>query len=328
MKRLLCLFLIFCSFFCGCSKFEQKKLSKTEFIFDTICEITIDNGDTEILNEAFALCKKYDEIFSKTNEISELNKINNSNEDEIEISYEMNEILEKSFEYSNLSNGKFNVVIKNLTDLWDFKSDKKTVPNDDKINKALATINHKNISLNNNKLILKGNAKIDLGGIAKGYIADKIKDYLIENDVAGGLINLGGNIVVFGEKESKIGVQKPFAENGDFSAVLNVKNCSVVTSGNYQRYFVKNNVIYHHILDTKTGMPINNNLNSVTVISKNSVDADALSTTFFSLGIEKSLELLEKFDDTEAIFLTKDKKIIISDGLSKTNDEIPIIKLK
>ena len=157
-------------------------------------------------------------------------------------------------------------------------------------------------------------ASIDLGGIAKGYMADCLKKYLENEGVKSALINLGGNILTIGSKSDgssfRIGIQKPFDEkNATLTSVL-AFDSSVVTSGSYERYFELNNQIYHHILDTRTGYPCNNNLASVTILSKESLTGDILSTACFALGVADGVELINSLDDIEAIFITTDYKII------------------
>lgn len=328
MKRCFCfaLSIIICFSVCSCK--NNKTVSKTEFIFNTFCQITLENSNESVLNEAFDICKEYDKKFNKNNKNSELNRINNSNGKFVELSDEMYEIIKIAVYYSELSNGKFDITVKSITDLWDFNSEKNIIPSKNKISTALKSVGYKNIILKNKKIKLKNNSQIDLGGIAKGYVADKLKEFFINKNVNCGIINLGGNIVVFGENLNTIGIQKPFSENGQYIAKLNLNNKSVVTSGNYQRYFIKDNKIFHHILNTETGMPVENELESVTVISENSTDGDALSTLFFTLGTEESLKLLAKLEGTEAVFIKKSKEIVVSNGLLKNNDKIPEINLK
>ncbi|MDD3571172.1 MAG: FAD:protein FMN transferase, partial [Lachnospiraceae bacterium] len=159
-----------------------------------------------------------------------------------------------------------------------------------------------------------------LGGIAKGYIGDKAKEYLLNNGVEKAIINLGGNILTISHDDDApftIGVQRPFDEQGTSYGILDIQNMSVVTSGTYERSFEKEGILYHHILDTKTGMPINNGLYSVTIIAKDSAVADALSTTCFVLGVEEGLKLIEETPDTEGIFITNDYEAHCSSGINK-----------
>ena len=164
---------------------------------------------------------------------------------------------------------------------------------------------------------------MDLGGIAKGYTADKVKEFLMEEDVDSAIINLGGNILAFGGKPSENGEILPFQigvseptdrENAGIMGYFTARDASVVTSGNYERYFEEGGVRYHHILDSETGYPAETGLDSVTILSEKSVDGDALSTTCFVLGLERAMELIESIPDTEAVFITSDGETVMTSG--------------
>lgn len=162
---------------------------------------------------------------------------------------------------------------------------------------------------------------LDLGAIAKGYIADRIKDYLLEQGVKSATINLGGNVLCVGEKPEgtpfKIGIQKPFSDRSETIAVMNISDKSVVSSGIYERYFEKDGKIYHHILNPATGYPYDNHLVSVTIISDKSVDGDGLSTSCFALGLDKGMELINSLPDVQAVFITDDYELHYSDGFEE-----------
>jgi thiamine biosynthesis lipoprotein len=160
---------------------------------------------------------------------------------------------------------------------------------------------------------------IDLGGIAKGYAADISVDYLMEQGVDYGIINFGGNVYAFGEKydsESwRIGIQAPGENRGSYVGIAEIRDKAVVTSGKYERYFVQDGVRYHHILSTEDGYPVRNGLASVTVITDRSLDADALSTLLFTLGLEEGIRRAEELEDVEAVFLTEEKIVYTTGGL-------------
>ena len=218
-------------------------------------------------------------------------------------------------------NGKFDITIAPVSSLWDFKSESPAPPNDSQIKEALSHVNYKNISVEGNTVeLLDESAAIDLGGIAKGYIGDKAKEFLIEKGVTKALINLGGNILVIcPENDSlKIGIQDPNGQEGALSGAISTNGNSLVTSGIYQRCFEYNGKLYHHILDTSTGYPVDNNLASVTIIGPESADCDALSTTVFCLGAEEGLKLVNSLDGYEAVIITKDNETLFSDGINKT----------
>ena len=158
---------------------------------------------------------------------------------------------------------------------------------------------------------------INLGAIAKGYIADKMKDYLLEEGVESAIIDLGGNVLCVGQRPDgspfRIGVQMPFADRSETAAVMEISDKSVVSSGIYERYFEQDGVLYHHILNPSTGYPYENDLVSVTIISDESVDGDGLSTTCFALGLDKGMELINSLPDVQAVFITEDYQLHYSE---------------
>ena len=157
------------------------------------------------------------------------------------------------------------------------------------------------------------NASVDVGAIAKGYIADRIKDYMKKNGVKHAVIDLGGNILLLGSKTDgskyNIGIQKPFGETGEPITSIKVANKSVVTTGIYQRYFEADGKIYHHILDPRTGYPCENTLYSDTIITDSSLTADALSTVCYLMGYETANDLIDQLENVDALFITNDNEI-------------------
>lgn len=277
------------------------------------------------MEDCFDMAAKYENMFSRTIPDSDISKINNANGEFVEVSDETIELLEYGLKYCELSHGAFDITIGALSDIWNFKENTGVLPDDNSLQTALNTVGYENIVIDGNKVALTNpDTKIDLGGIAKGYIADKMKEYLVEQGVTSAIINLGGNVLLVGNKTDgskfKIGVQKPFDETGTAIATVDIDDCSLVSSGVYERYFELDNQIYHHILDTETGYPIENGLYGVTIISESSVDGDALSTTVFALGLEDGMALIESLENTEAIFITDEMEIISSSGIGR---EIP-----
>lgn len=307
----------------------------THFCFDTVCQITIystqNKDEDKILNDCFDICDKYDQIFNKYNNSSDIFKINSSDMEYVNISDETLKIIKDSIYYSTLSKGAFDVTISPITDLWDINNNPH-VPQNKKISNTLKFVDYKDIHIKNNKIKLSHKKQsIDLGGIAKGYVADKIKEYLKINNISSAIINLGGNILTIGDNNNQdfnIAIKKPFGENNnEYSATISIKDKSVVTSGLYERYFKENDKIYHHILDPKTGYPCDNDLYSVTIISDKSEAGDALSTGCFVLGVEKGIDLVNTLDGVYAVFITKDYKIHLSKGLEiNDKNEIAIVQ--
>lgn len=316
---------------CGDKAGETEPRTYTHFCFDTVCQITIyasySKNESDIINTCFEMCDKYDNLFNKHSEKSELYKINSHNSEYVEVSIDTRDIIHDSIYYSDLSGGAFDITISPLTDLWDINNNPH-IPKEKEITNKLKYVNYKDIHLKNNTVRLsRKQQSMDLGGIAKGFVADRLKTYLKEKKISSAIINLGGNILTIGNNNNQdfiIGIKKPFGESDtDYSAKIKIKDKSVVTSGVYERYFKENNKLYHHILNPKTGYPVDNNLYSVTIISEKSEEGDALSTATFVMGLEKGLSLINSMDDTYAVFITDDYKIHLSDGLRiNENNEI------
>jgi len=229
-------------------------------------------------------------------------------------------VLEKSILYGELTEGAFDVTIARVSSLWDFVSGEEIVPEADVIKEAVETVDYKNIKMDGNNVYLENGAEVDLGAIAKGYIADKAAEFLRDKGVTSAIVNLGGNNIVIGkngERAFRIGIQKPTATTGEFSGVANIEDMSIVTSGAYQRFFVKDGVTYHHILDPETGYPAESDIASVSIICETSADADALSTSCFILGTEKAVELMDSLDYACAIIIDNNGEMILTDGAEK-----------
>lgn len=299
---------------------ENVPISKSSFKLNTAVTITLyDSTDTSIIDECFELCDYYEQKFSRTIATSEIFKLNEAGTTPTKVSLETAELLKKCITYGDLSKGFFDVSIEPLSSIWDFTADTPKKPEDSLIKEAVTHVNYKNISIDNDTVTLKEDGMgIDLGGIAKGYIADRIKDFLIEKGVKSAIINLGGNILCVGSKAEgvpfSIGIQKPFATYSETIATMEISDLSVVSSGVYERFFTEDGVNYHHILDPSTGYPINNGLVAVTIISPMSADGDALSTSCFALGLEEGLKLIESKEDTYAVFITDDYELHYSKG--------------
>ena len=300
--------------FSACSTSENMT-SDTYFILDTVVSIKIYNQEDaqKIINECFNICKKYDSMFNKNNPNSDIGRINNAKSETVEVDYDTVELLEKALVYAHLSDGAYDPTIGVITELWDFQTKNPTIPTDNQIQQMLIHVNYKEVEIIGKTVTLNDPLmKIDLGGIAKGYITDKIVEYLISVGVKSAIVDLGGNIYVIGDNNGskwQVGIQKPFAVRGETVKVLNLTDISMVTSGNYERYFEIDNKIYHHILDPKTGYPVENGINSVSIIAQNSCDADALSTACFVLGTEKGKDLALKFSNIQAIFVKSDNEL-------------------
>lgn len=297
---------------CGCNSGETEN-SETRFLLDTVCNVTADCNDG-VINSAFSLCEELERTLSRTVKDSDVYKLNNT-EGFVPVTEDTLKTVERALYYADLSGGRFDITIAPVSALWDFKN--QVIPSKDEISEALQNVDYHSIKIKNGEISLNG-SQIDLGGIAKGYIADKAAEYLKEKGVKKALVNFGGNICTVGEYN--IGIKKPFDDS--VIASVKLKDKCIVTSGIYERFIEKDGRIYHHILDTKTGYGVENELSAVTVIGKKAIDCDALSTVCMLLGTQKGLEIINKTAQTEAVFIDRENNITLSSGLYRENDKI------
>ena len=339
-------------------------VSKTGFFLDTVCSITIYGLADEdgrladmsyeelekecylIITDAFKLCSEYENMLSKTIETSDIARINNAGGNAVTVSDETVEVLKKGMEFGGLSDGVFDITIGKATDLWDFHDNLETgheggtVPSEKDLKEAISHVNYKNIKIEGNRVsLIDPETEINLGGIAKGYIADKATEYLKGRGVVSAIVDLGGNIVALGGKppqivvsadagdtadeqtEFKVGIKDPTADDGSLLGIVTCKNKTVVTSGTYERYFEKDGVKYHHILDVNTGYPVDTDVLSVTIIADrgNSADCDGLSTTCLALGTDKGMKLVKSLEGFDAVFVDTDGNVEVTSDSIKLN---------
>lgn len=325
----------------------NQPISISSIKLNTAVQITIyDSQDKALLDDCLALCDKYELVFSRTNEKSELYKLNHRKDtsdkdpntdrqttpypvsgtaDTWHISEDLAALLSEGLDITRESDGAFDIAIAPLTSLWDFTAEDPKVPDDAAIQKALPLCSSDGVTIDGQDITLPSDdIQFDVGAIAKGYIADRLKDFLVKKGVKSAIINLGGNVLCIGSKPDgtpfKVGIQKPFADRNETEAVMDITGKSVVSSGIYERCFKQDGKLYHHILNPKTGYPYDNSLVSVTIISDQSVDGDALSTTCFALGLEDGLKFAEK-KGVQAVFITEDYELHYTDGFQ---DEINV----
>lgn len=298
-------------------------IHKSSFLLNTFVDITLyDSNDTSILDHAMDICKDYEARFSRTMETSEIYKLNHRppGETVFTLSEETAALLSEALRYCELSDGAFDITIEPLSSLWDFSGGKKGIPSPEDISRAVQKVDYKNLRLEGNTLtFLSPDTTLDLGAVAKGYIADRIKDYLTESGVKSAIINLGGNVLCVGGRPDgfpfRIGLRKPFADRTEVAENMEITDLSMVTSGVYERQFIINGKNYHHLLNPQTGYPYENGLISVTILSSSSSQGDGLSTVCFSLGLERGMELIDSMDGVYACFIDEDYNLYYSDGM-------------
>ena len=303
---------------CGCS--AERDYSEQGIFFDTLVSVNIyGTKDKTVMEDCLILCEEYEQKFSRTIDTSEISKLNNARGEWVELSEDTIYLIEEAIRYSEMTEGAFDITVAPLAELWHVNDNEGIVPSEEEIKEAKSHVNYKLIEIDGNKIRLKDKeAKIDLGGIAKGYIADQLKELMLARGVKSAMINLGGNIAVIGTKEDgsnwNVGIQKPFADRNEVIGSVSIQDKTVVSSGIYERYFEYEGKIYHHILDPYTGYPSESDLEAVTIIGESSAIADALSTSCILLGSEKGMELIEGIPEAEAVFVTKKGEILESSG--------------
>ncbi len=294
----------------------------TEYALDTMCTITAYgfNSKNAVL-ESVETLKNHENEISVHRENSAVSKLNR--EKSTELGENLYGIMKTALKVSNDTNGAFDITVKPLVDLWNIKGGG-PVPSVEDITYRLNSISYKNIHLSKNDNLVKlvgEETQIDLGGIAKGYCADKIAEVLKSHGIKSGLIDLGGNVRTIGKKKGKvwrIGIQDPDGVRGEYFGVLDISDKCVVTSGAYERYFEKNGKVYHHIIDPRTGYPADTGITSVSIIADDGAIADALSTAVYVLGMEKGIELLnsDKYKDVGYIITDNNHKVYISENIN------------
>ncbi len=295
--------------------------SQVGFYFDTVVTMQVYTDDDTLLSDAQAECQRYDSLLSKTVEGSDIWRINHADGERVSVSGDTREILEKALEYSRLSEGVFDVTVEPCVALWDFTGEGMGIlPDETALAQAAAKVDWTQIDVNDEGVLLPAGMTIDLGAIAKGYITDRIAGFLRDRGVESGFLNFGGNVLTIGRKpdgsEWNIGIQDPLGKRDqNIVGATRVSDQAVVTSGIYERGFDLDGVRYHHILDTSTGWPVQNELAGVTIIAGSAFDADALSTTVFAMGVEKGTAFIEDLDGIEAIFVTRDDTVTWTSGL-------------
>ncbi|MFC0905992.1 FAD:protein FMN transferase [Clostridium sp. MT-14] len=318
---------------------KKTYIIKNSYVLGTIVHIQIfGNRSEQLAEKALEKLRDIDDKMSVFKDYSEISKINrNAGLSPQIISSDTYFVIKKAVEYAELSGGSFDPTIGPLTSLWNIGTEHERIPQKDEIDKKLSLVNYKDIILDEGTRSIKlkyKNQSIDVGGIAKGFAADTVKGLLSKHHVKSALIDLGGNIFALGRKCSgdlwSIGIQNPFKHRGEYIGIVNVKDKSLVTSGNYQRYFMNSGKKFHHILDPKTGYPSESSIVSASIISDNSIDGDGLSTGIYIMDVHKSMDLIESLPGIDAILITNAKKVYITSGIVEnfklTDNEFKYIK--
>ena len=305
----------------------NKKTTGIGFYFDTVVSLSLWGAPEGLMDEIWAACARYEQLLSKTIDASDVSRINNAMGQTVTVDPETWEILRRAKEISAQTGGAFSITIAPVTALWSF-TDTVTnmVPTDEARLKMLPLVDDQKIALGeNNTVTLPAGMEIDLGGIAKGYIADKVADIIREKAYAG-IVSLGGNVYTVGKKPDgsafSVGIKDPHNPAAS-KAIIYTGDGTVVTSGTYERGFSFGGVRYHHILDPKTGWPSQSDLVSATFVMDSSMTADALATACIVIGSEKSLALAKELH-LDAMFIDKDGQAFFTEGFEAKYNYTPL----
>ena len=287
--------------------------------------LTIFHEDSQnLLLQSEQLLHLYKNRFSANDIDSELMEINlQAGKKAVQVHPDLFELIELGKKHSIAANSHLNIAIGPLVQTWRIGFSDAKLPSKEEIQTLLQITNPEEIVLDNSKkevYLSKVGMRIDLGALAKGYIADKLKDFLVEQGVQSGIIDLGGNILTIGENPTfqrpwKIGIQNPILDRGEHVAVIAVTDASVVTSGIYERQLVVDGKTYHHIFDRKTGYPMETEVASITIVAEKSVDCEIWTTRLFGQNPYDIIEEIEQQPGLEAFVITKNQKMMYTSGI-------------
>lgn len=313
------------------TKILKDPYSDEQFLLGTYVRIRVyDEGKESALKPAFDRVKELGDKITINQKGSEIDEVNEqAGIKPVKVSDDVYTLVKRAYEYSQDSQGGFDMAIGAITQLWRIGFDDARKPSQEEIDQALKLVDYHKIELNDKEKTVYLKEKgmiIDLGAIAKGYITDEVVKVLKKQGVTTAIIDLGGNVYVLGHsprgenQDWTVGIQDPNMARGSVLGSIKERNKTLVTSGIYERYLEVDGKKYHHLFDPKTGYPFDNDIASVTIITDKSIDGDGLSTAVFSMGVKKGLEYVESElnNGTEAIFVTKDDKVYVTDPIKDT----------
>lgn len=323
-------------------KINKEPYSDQQFLMGTYVRVQIyDEGKEEVLTKAFDRVKELadkitvNEPDAKNSEIEKINQA--AGIAPVKISKDTYELVEKAYAYTEASKGGFDFTIGPITELWHIGFDDARKPKQSEIDEALKLVDDQEVELNaeNQTVFLKKKGmRLDLGAIAKGFITDEVVKVLNQEGVTTAIVDLGGNVFVLGHSPKKensdwtVGIQDPNQQRNQIVGSLTASNKSLVTSGIYERFLEVDGVKYHHLFDARTGYPFANEIAGISIISEKSVDGDGLSTAVFAMGLKGGMKYVNDRKDIEAVFVTKDNKVYISEGLKDNFKLKPETKYK
>ena len=314
----------------SCAPASPPEAARTQFVLGTVCSVRIVSSapgtDTSrTLDACFARLQAIEDAMSVNKAGTQLDAVNEAaGKAAVKVGEDLFRVVSKALEYGSLSGGAFDPTVGPLVKLWGIGTEAARVPSRKEIAAALALIDWKGVAIDpaaSTVRLARPGMRLDLGAIAKGYAADEMERILLERAVRAAVVDLGGNVFVFGKKPDgrkwRVGVQDPVTKRGEYLGLVEGEDMTVVTSGVYERVFEQDGRRYHHILDTKTGYPVDNGLVSVTIVASSSIDADGLSTSLFALGRERGMALAATLPGVQVIMVDAQDRVYLSPGAGK-----------
>lgn len=305
----------------GCkSESEPSKAEGSLFAMNTYMTFNVYGEQAQTaLEESEALVQRLEDLWSVTQEDSDIYRANHSGGKTVTVSQETADLLSFALEMAQSTDGALDPTIYPVLTAWGFTTDSKQVPPQEQIDQLLQNVGYDRIELEGTNLTVPDGMQLDLGAVGKGYSADLVTETLKSHGVESALISLGGNIQAIGSRwdgnDWRIGVRAPW-EDGNLG-VLEISDAAVVTSGGYENYFEdEEGNIYWHILDPSTGHPADSGLTSVTIVGDQGRLCDALSTSLFVMGAEKAEEYWREHGGFEMLLVTDQDEILITEGIA------------
>lgn len=311
-----------CEDFCQTTGPNEAGMLTQQFLaFNTVITLQAFGGPATVLaafDAARARCRRYERLFSRTLAHSDVTRINGAQGRPVAIHDETARLIEAALAYCEASEGLFDITIGKAVQLWDFHNG--VMANEDQLREALTHVNWRAVHVVRTDegafaQINDPQAAIDLGGIAKGWIADELTALLVQCGLDSFVVNLGGNVVAHGTKPEglpwRVGLQDPFNKTGIVGSVA-LQDASAVTSGTYERSFEKDGVLYHHVLSPETGFPVATDAAGVTVVADRSLDAEGYSTTLLAMGVERGLAFARTRPEIRNVYFVDEHKRVRS----------------
>ena len=312
---------------------EPEEFTRNTMAMNTVIRMTIYGHDDTALDDAFKLLYEIDNSLSMYNPSSDISLVNrNAGLQEISPGHYALEAVADSMRLYEITGGVFNPLIGAVTRLWKINTADGKKPSQESLDQAVSLADIRNIAISSDKIFLREKGcVIDLGGIAKGYASGKIASLFRDKGIKSAIIDLGGNVHAVGGKIDgsswRIGIRNPLEPAGTPALVVDVKDCAVITSGNYERYKTIDGKKYSHFFDPLTGRSVNSDLLSVTIISEDGSLADGLATAFMITGVNKALEILHDMSDPPGVIFITQERIIATSNLRSviTKSLIPVV---